>query len=147
MLGCEAWGNKTKEIILRLCNEWYIFFGTNSQRQVCLSVLLRYLRDGPLEKWCGGWGKNQTKINARENAKRKNSCKEEGKEKKFMQKEGPIVTFSESLNFFSESLCFRNQQYYQAQWPQKINMRVTTSQCEISRKNHIWSVKTFSSWA
>ena len=40
-----------------------------------------------------GWGKNQKKIHARENAKKKNSCKEEGK-KKFMQKEGPIVTFS-----------------------------------------------------
>ena len=57
----------------------------------------------------GGWGKNQKKIHARENAKKKNSCKEEGKEKKFMQKEGPIVTFSESLSF-------RNQQYYQAQY-------------------------------
>ena len=41
----------------------------------------------------GGWGKNQRKIHARENAKKKNSCKEEGK-KKFVQKEGPIVTFS-----------------------------------------------------
>ena len=50
-------------------------------------------RDGPLEKWWGGWGKNQKKIHARENAKKKNPCKEEGKEKKFMQKEGPIVIF------------------------------------------------------
>ena len=33
------------------------------------------------------------------------------------------------------------------QWPQKINVCVTTSQCEISGKNHIWSVKTFSSRA
>ena len=41
----------------------------------------------------GGWGKNQKEIHARENAKKKNSCKQEGKEKKFMQKEGPIVTF------------------------------------------------------
>ena len=56
-----------------------------------------------------GWGKNKKKIHARENAKKKNSCKEEVKEKKFMQKEGPIVTFSESLSF-------RNQQYYQAQY-------------------------------
>ena len=40
---------------------------------------------------------------------KKKSLKEEGKEKKFMQKEGPIVTFSESLSF-------RNQQYYQAQF-------------------------------
>ena len=56
----------------------------------------------------GGWGENQKKGHATENAKKKNSCKEEGKEKKFMQKEGPIVTFSESLSF-------RNQQYYQAQ--------------------------------
>ena len=41
----------------------------------------------------GGWGKSQKKIHARENAKKKNSCKEEGKEKKFMQTEGPIVIF------------------------------------------------------
>ena len=34
----------------------------------------------------GGWGKKQKIIHARENAKKKNSCKEEGKEKKFMQK-------------------------------------------------------------
>ena len=39
-----------------------------------------------------GWGKNQ----------KKNSCKEEGKEKKFMQKEGPIVIFSESLSFLQK---------------------------------------------
>ena len=51
------------------------------------------VRDRPLEKWWGGWGKNQKKIHARENAKKKNSRKEEGTEKKFMQKEGPIVTF------------------------------------------------------
>ena len=43
-------------------------------------------------------GKKPKKIHARENAKKKNSCKDEGKEKKFMQKEGPIVTFSESLS-------------------------------------------------
>ena len=43
----------------------------------------------------GGRGgtKTQKKIHARKNAKKKNSCKEEGKEKKFMQREGPIVTF------------------------------------------------------
>ena len=40
-----------------------------------------------------GGGKIKKKIHARENAKKKNSCKQEGKEKKFMQKEGPIVTF------------------------------------------------------
>ena len=70
------------------------------------------LREGPLEKWCGGgggWGKKQ----------KKNSCKGQCQEKKFMQrrrlskkftqKEGPIVTFSESLSF-------KNQQYYQAQY-------------------------------
>ena len=56
----------------------------------------------------GGGGKNQKKNDSRENGKKKNSCTEEGKEKKFMQKEGPIVT--------SESLSFRNQQYYQAQY-------------------------------
>ena len=56
----------------------------------------------------GGVGKKPKKNHSRENAKKKNSCTEEGKEKKFMQKEGPIVT--------SESLSFRNQQYYQAQY-------------------------------
>jgi len=40
-----------------------------------------------------GGEKKQKKIHTRENSKIKNSCKEEGKEKKFMQKEGPIVTF------------------------------------------------------
>ena len=40
-----------------------------------------------------GVGKKPKKIHARENAKKKNSCKEEGEEKKFMQKEGPIVIF------------------------------------------------------
>ena len=33
--------------------------------------------------------KNKKKIHAREIAKKKDSCKEEGKEQKFMQKEGP----------------------------------------------------------
>ena len=40
-----------------------------------------------------GMGKKPKKIHARENAKKKYSCKEEGKEKNFMQKEGPIVIF------------------------------------------------------
>ena len=57
----------------------------------------------------GGVGKKTKKIHASENAKKENSYKGEGKEKKFMQKEGPIVTFSESLSF-------RNQEYYQAQY-------------------------------
>ena len=41
--------------------------------------------------WRGGGGgkKKQKKIHAREIAKNKNSYKEEGKEKKIMQKEGP----------------------------------------------------------
>ena len=80
----------------------------NSRIQDCPG----FIWDGPLEKWWGGekgGEKPKKKIHARENAKKKNSCKEEGKEKKFMQKEGPIVTFSESLSF-------RNQQYYQAQY-------------------------------
>ena len=56
-----------------------------------------------------GGEKTHKKIHVSENAKKKNSCKGEGTEKKLMQKEGPIVTFSESLSF-------RNQQYYQAQY-------------------------------
>ena len=42
-----------------------------------------------IRKVMGGRGKNQKKIHARENVKKKNSCKEEGKEKKFVQKVGP----------------------------------------------------------
>jgi len=38
-------------------------------------------------------GKKQKQIHAKENAEKKNLCKEEDKEKQFMQKEGPIVTF------------------------------------------------------
>ena len=62
--------------------------------------MMMSFRDGPLEKWWGGG--NQKKIHAMENAKKKNSCKEQGKEKKFMQKEGPIVTFSEKVSFFQK---------------------------------------------
>ena len=63
-----------------------------------------------------GVGKKTKKIRARENAKKKNSCKEEVKEKKSMQKEGPIVSFFRKPTFLSESLSFSNQQYYQAQY-------------------------------
>jgi len=38
-------------------------------------------------------GEKKKKIHARVNAKKTNSCKEEDKEKKFMQKESPIVSF------------------------------------------------------
>ena len=41
-----------------------------------------------IRKVMGGVGKKTKKIHARENAKKKNSCKEEGK-KKLMRKEGP----------------------------------------------------------
>ena len=56
-----------------------------------------------------GEGGKPKKTSCKGKCQQKNSCKEEGKEKKIMQKEGPIVTFSESLSF-------RNQQYYQAQY-------------------------------
>ena len=42
-----------------------------------------------IRKVIGGVGKKQKKIHAKENANKKSSCKEEGKEKKIMQKEGP----------------------------------------------------------
>ena len=64
--------------------------------------------------WGGGEKTKKTFMQGKM-PRKKIHAKGEGKEKKFMQKEGPIVTFSESLNFFSESLSFRNQQYYQAQ--------------------------------
>ena len=60
--------------------------------------LLRKSKGRTIRKVMGGVGKNQKKIHARENAKKKNSCKEEDKKKKFMQKEcptpGPAILIS-----------------------------------------------------
>ena len=51
----------------------------------------------------GGVGKKkQKKIIQGKMPRKKNSYKEEGKEKKIMQKEGLIVTFSENLSFFQK---------------------------------------------
>ena len=47
-------------------------------------------------------GKKTNKKSCKGICQEKNSGKEEGKEKKFMQKGGPIVTFSESLSFFQK---------------------------------------------
>ena len=52
------------------------------------------LRDGPLEKWWVGWGKNQKKIHARENVRKTNSCKGKCPEKKFMHKMGLIFIWN-----------------------------------------------------
>ena len=41
----------------------------------------------------------EKKIHASENIKKNNSREEEGEEKKFMQKEGPIVTFIYYIKF------------------------------------------------
>ena len=41
----------------------------------------------------GGGEKTKNKFMQGKMPRKKNSWKEEGKEKKFMQKEGPIVTF------------------------------------------------------
>ena len=58
-------------------------------------------RDGPLEKWWG-WGKNLKKIHTRENAKKKKSCKEEGKK---IHAEGRSnCDFFRKSEFLSESL-------------------------------------------
>ena len=62
-----------------------------SELSIPTCVMPLRFRDGPLEKW--EWGKNPKKIHARVNAKKKNSCKEEDNEEKFMQKESPIVAF------------------------------------------------------
>ena len=50
----------------------------------------------------GGVGKKTKKIHARENATKKIHAKKKVKKKKIMQKDGPIVTFSESLSFFQK---------------------------------------------
>ena len=64
----------------------------------------------------GGGGKNPKKIHARENAKKKNSCKGEGKEKKIHAEGRSSCDFFRKPEFLSESLSFRNQQYSQAQY-------------------------------
>ena len=58
------------------------------------------LRDGPLEKWWGGGGvgKKTKKIHARQNVRKKNSCKEKPKEKKIMHKMGLILTLNQNCN-------------------------------------------------
>ena len=59
----------------------------------------------------GGWGGGERTKKKFMQGKmpRKKFMQRIRQRKKFMQKEGPIVTFSESLSF-------RNQQYYQAQY-------------------------------
>ena len=54
-----------------------------------IGTFRRHFKGRTIRKVMGGVGKNQKKIHARKNAEKKNSCREEGKEKKFMQKEGP----------------------------------------------------------
>ena len=62
----------------------------------------------------------------------------------------PLISHNEELYIskeVKEKMLLRQRTNYadQKQCPQEINMHVTTSQFEISSKNHIWSVKTFSS--
>ena len=73
-------------------------------------LIFTYFRDGPSEKLRGGGGgKTKKKFMQGKMQSKKKISKEEGKEKTSCRKEGPIVTFSESLSF-------RNQQHYQAQY-------------------------------
>ena len=58
----------------------------------------------------------QKKIHARENAKKKNSCKEEGKEKKNHAEGRSNCDFFRKSQFLLVSLSFRNQQSYEAQY-------------------------------
>ena len=65
----------------------------------------------------GGVGKKpKKKIHARENGQKKNSCKEEGKEKKIHAERRSNCEFFRKSEFLSESLSVKNQQYYQAQY-------------------------------
>ena len=59
----------------------------------------------------GGEGKKTKKNSGKGKCQEKKFMQRRRQRKKFMQKEGPrkVVTFSESLSF-------RNQQYYQAQY-------------------------------
>jgi len=58
------------------------------------TFICTWLVIAPLRKVMEGGGeKCLQKIHAWKNAKKKNSCKEDGKEKKVAQNESPIVTF------------------------------------------------------
>ena len=63
----------------------------------------------------GGWGKKQKKIHARENAKKKIHAKKKVKKKNSCRRKVNCDFFRRS-EFLSESLSFRNQQYYQGQY-------------------------------
>ena len=53
------------------------------------TVAWLHIKGQTIRKVMGGGGEKTKKFHAREYVKKKNSCKEEGKEKKFVQKEGP----------------------------------------------------------
>ena len=92
-----------------------------------LRTALHYLNAWNRLPWChwgrtirkvmggGGWGKKQKKIHARETAKKKNHAKKKVKKKIHAEGRFNCDFFSKS-EFLSESLSFRNQQYYQAQY-------------------------------
>ena len=66
-----------------------------------------------------GWGKNQKKIHARQNAKKKIHAKKKVKKKKFMQKEGPIVTFSHVVKKIRAERFTWKKKFLQKQWAKK----------------------------
>ena len=76
------------------------------------------LRDGPLEKWWGGGGGSQKKkIMQGKMAKKKKKIHAKKKVKKKIHAERRSnCEFFRKSDFLSESLSFRNQQYYQAQY-------------------------------
>ena len=74
------------------------------------------LGDGPLEKlWGGGGGKREKKFTQGKMRRKKNHAKEKVKKKIHAEGRSNCDFFRKS-EFLSESLRFRNQQYYQAQY-------------------------------
>ena len=99
-------GNE-KACTIKKGNDRYLWPGVEHSRCVLRGLLFSRGKIKTINRLChsayGGWGGGVGRKT------KKKFMQGKMPKKKFIQKEGPIVTFSESLSF-------RNQQYYQAQY-------------------------------
>jgi hypothetical protein len=74
----SPWEKNLKSFLLKMVLSWKQCSCDviNIERVYCHWLLPERdrLRDGPLEKWWGGWGKNRKKIHANKKDLKKNTC-------------------------------------------------------------------------